>query len=222
MNEYITGGVSGIFQSIVGHPFDTYKVMMQNNKLNMQTIKTTNPFRGIKYPMMSSAVICSLTFGIHNHCKKELRFRDWFSGFIAGTIATPLVFVSDFGKIKSQMNLQVSWKNISGHKGLLSTFLRESIAYSIYFSTYDFFKTHDYPILLSGAIAGLFNWTASYPFDVIRTRQIAYNITFKEAYKQGKLWKGYTPCALRAIKVNAIGFYVYDTLNDIINKKIEK
>lgn len=106
MNEYITGGVSGIFQTIVGHPFDTYKVMMQNNKLNMQTIKITNPFRGIKYPMVSSAVVCSLTFGIHNYCKKEMHFRDWFSGFIAGTAVTPIVFVSDFGKIKTQMGLK--------------------------------------------------------------------------------------------------------------------
>ena len=39
MNEYITGGISGICQTMVGHPFDTYKVMMQNNKLTLETFK---------------------------------------------------------------------------------------------------------------------------------------------------------------------------------------
>jgi len=221
MNEYITGGVSGICQAMVGHPFDTYKVMMQNNKLNINTIKTTNPFRGIKYPMMSSVIVCSLTFGIHNHCKKELKLRDWFSGFIAGTMATPLCYIADYGKIKAQMNMPIKWNYIFKNKGMFSTFLRESIAFSAYFETYNYFKTHKYPILLSGALAGLCNWTLSYPFDVIRTRQVAYDLTLKQAYNMGKLWKGYLPCAMRAIKVNAVGFYVYDSLNDILNKKIE-
>lgn len=222
MNEYITGGVSGIFQSIVGHPFDTYKVMMQNNKLNMKTIKTTNPFRGIKYPMMSSSIVCSISFGIHNYCKKTVKLPDFISGFLAGTVVTPIVFLSDYGKIKSQMKLPIYWKNIANQYGILSTFLRESIAFGIYFHTYDYFKSNDYPIAIAGAFAGLCNWTASYPIDVIRTRQMAYNMTIMQAYKKRQLWKGYLPCAIRAIKVNAVGFYVYDTLNDIINKKIEK
>lgn len=221
MNEYITGGVSGIFQAMVGHPFDTYKVMMQNNKLTVRTFKETNPFRGIKYPMMSSIVVCSLTFGVHNYCKTQLSLRDGVSGFIAGTLATPLVYIADFGKIKAQMGLPVTWKYIFRNKGLFSTFLRESIAFSAYFEAYNFFKSNDYPIMLSGALAGLCNWTLSYPTDVIRTRQVAYNFTFKEAFKIGKLWNGYLPCAVRAIKVNAVGFYVYDSLNDILNKKIE-
>ena len=33
MNDYIYGAVSGIFQTIIGHPFDTKKVLMQNNKI---------------------------------------------------------------------------------------------------------------------------------------------------------------------------------------------
>ena len=153
--------------------------------------------------------------------QKRITFKDWFSGFIAGTIATPLVFCTDYGKIKAQMDMPVIWKNMLKNKGVFSTFLRESIAFSAYFETYNYFKTNNYPILLSGAFAGLCNWTLSYPFDVIRTRQVAYNLTFKDAYKQGKLWKGYLPCAMRAIKVNAVGFYVYDGLNDILNKKLK-
>ena len=221
MNEYITGGISGVFQSIVGHPFDTYKVMMQNNMLTLQTLKTTNPFRGIKYPLMSSAAICSMTFGIHNYCKKELGLRDSLSGFISGTIATPFVYFADYGKIKAQSGLPVIWKNLFINKGMFSTFLRESIAFSAYFESYNYFKQNNYPIFIAGAFAGLTNWTLSYPFDVIRTRQVAYNITFADAYNKGNLWKGYIPCAIRAIKVNAVGFYVYDTLNDTFNEKID-
>ena len=64
--------------------------------------------------------------------------------------------------------------------------------------------------LISGGIAGLCNWTATYPLDVIRNREIAQNINFREAMKMGGLWKGYSFCALRAVKVNAIGFFVYE------------
>ena len=31
MNEYVCGGISGICQTLVGHPFDTYKVIYQTN-----------------------------------------------------------------------------------------------------------------------------------------------------------------------------------------------
>ena len=84
---------------------------------------------------------------------------------------------------------------------MFSTFLRESIAFAAYFETYNYFKTNNYPILLSGAFAGLCNWTLSYPFDVIRTRQVAYNVTFKNAYKQGNFGKGFLPVQLGQLKL---------------------
>ena len=57
MNEYVCGGISGICQTLVGHPFDTFKVISQTNnyfKININTL-----FAGIKYPLISSAFMFS-------------------------------------------------------------------------------------------------------------------------------------------------------------------
>ena len=71
-------------------------------------------------------------------------------------------------------------------------------------------KKNDFPVLIAGGMAGLTNWTFTYPLDVIRNREIALNINFKEAYKMGNLFKGYGFCATRAILVNSAGFYVFE------------
>ena len=62
MTEYISGAVSGVAQTMIGHPFDTYKVMRQNNSFTFNKMLKTNPFVGIRYPMCSSVINCSLTF----------------------------------------------------------------------------------------------------------------------------------------------------------------
>ena len=38
--------------------------------------------------------------------------------------------------------------------------------------------------MISGGIAGLVNWTTTYPIDVIHARQIAQHISIKQAIKQ--------------------------------------
>lgn len=38
-----------------------------------------------------------------------------------------------------------------------------------------------------------------------------------DAFKMGNLWKGYLPCALRAIIVNSYGFYIYQYTHDYLN-----
>ena len=49
--------------------------------------------------------------------------------------------------------------------------------------------------------------------DVIKTRiQSDPNKTIISAYKQGKLFVGITPCLARALLVNSIGFYAYETI----------
>ena len=80
-----------------------------------------------------------------------------------------------------------------------------------YFGGY-FYCKHELKLspLISGGIAGLLNWTFTYPIDVIRTRQMANNISIKKAINQGNLWKGYSACAMRAIIVNSASFYVYE------------
>ena len=88
-------------------------------------------------------------------------------------------------------------------------FLRETVAMSTYFSTYYECKKHMAP-LYAGGLAGLFNWTITYPIDVIRNRQFATNCTIREAVHKGAFWRGYSFCALRAILVNSAIFSTYE------------
>ena len=83
---------------------------------------------------------------------------------------------------------------------------REIIAFSSYFAVFENAKQNGIHPFFAGGLAGLANWTASYPIDVIRSRQIASNCTVKQAYDMGNLWKGFSLCALRAILVNSVDF----------------
>ena len=67
--------------------------------------------------------------------------------------------------------------------------------------------------LMAGAMAGLANWTLTYPMDVVSTRQIAGNLRVRDALRGG-FWVGYWPCAARAVLVNSATFYTYETLKN--------
>ena len=83
--------------------------------------------------------------------------------------------------------------------------------------TYDFcYEKNNYNPFISGGIAGLANWTVTYPIDTIKTRQTAHNINIYDALKMGNLWKGYLPCALREIIVNSYGFNIYQYTHDYL------
>jgi hypothetical protein len=214
MNDYIYGAVSGIFQTIIGHPFDTKKVLMQNNKV--LSFNYRNMMAGIKYPIMTSSLICSVNFGSYNTLY-EAGYSIPVAGFLSGVVVTPIVYVTDIGKVKCQVGRRLNWRDIikNRQRGLTSTFLRESLSFAMYFWSFDYAKnTCGIHPFFAGAIAGLSNWTLTYPIDVIRSRQLADNISLWEALKKGELWRGYGICAIRAVLVNSVGFYVYDFMKE--------
>ena len=132
------------------------------------------------------------------------------AGSIAGGIISPLVHLQGIGKIQSQIGNKLTLRSFMTTHGMLSSFYREFFAFGTYFGTYHYLREKDTNIFLSGGIAGLANWTLTYPIDVVRNRVYAQKITMKEAAMQGNMWKGYGLCASRAILVNAVGFYVYE------------
>lgn len=111
--------------------------------------------------------------------------------------------------IRRQTNQNVSFRMFRGAKGLGMTAARESVALSVYFPTYYFFR-EDCGSFVAGGLAGLANWTLSFPLDTLRTRQIAQKCTVRQALKQKRLWHGFTITAARAIVVNAASFTVYE------------
>ncbi len=205
MNEYQSGAISGLAQNIVGHPFDTAKVYVQNNR-SLKLLKPLQYYRGFIYPTIFSIVSNGMVFPINKYVN-DVTNNNFVSGFITGLAISPVCYGFDLFKVKRQIPGKIS----KTMYGLGSTAGRESIGFCFWLGTY-FTMTEDYKYdaFISGGLAGLLAWTFSYPIDVIKNRQMAKNINFNMALKEGNLWRGYGLCATRAIVVNSVGFKVYD------------
>ena len=208
MAEILSGFCAGITQIVVGHPFDTIKVLIQNNKPWLG-LPITGYYKGWKYPLVSATIFNCTVFPIYEYTIKKTQ-NNIISGGLSGLAVTPLVYLFDIGKIKRQTNQKIKLKDFYKTRGLTTTTMRETLAMITYFTSYNYYKEMELHTLISGGLAGLTNWTATYPIDVIRSRQIAQNITIKEAFSQGYLWRGFNVCALRATLVNAAIFFVYE------------
>lgn len=219
MNELIPSFFVGISQTIIGHPFDTVKVLIQNNR-KWHGLPFKNYYSGWKSPLISSTIFNCTVFPIY---QKSLQYTNniVLSGAIAGVVVTPPVYFFDMFKIKQQINKPVDLSIFkSPNYGLSMTLNREIIAMGGYFGSYYYFKDEKkYSVLLSGGLSGLVNWTLTYPIDVIRNRQMAQNIPYKKAIEQGNLWKGFSTCATRAVIVNSSSFYVYEFLKKYLQEK---
>ena len=75
---------------------------------------------------------------------------------------------------------------------------------------------HFHP-LISGGITGLASWTFTYPLDVINVIPPKY--FYCRCFKAKKMWSGYKICAFRAILLNGINFWVYETVRKNYMKK---
>lgn len=217
MTDFIAAIGAGLAQTVVGHPFDTVKVLIQN-KQSIKNLKPRDYYRGYKYPLISSVLINSIIFPVYERTKPITK-NAFLSGFLGGMTITPINFLFDYGKINNQTNLKkkIIYENMIKSYGKLSVFLRESIGFSIYFGVYDYLKKYKLHPLISGALCGVANWTTTYPIDVIKSRQISKQISFMEALKLGKIWAGFHICILRAMIVNASIFATYETILNFLS-----
>ncbi len=62
--DLIAGGIAGSCSVIVGHPFDTYKVMLQTSSksVNMRSLSISGLFRGLLPPLTSAGLVNALVF----------------------------------------------------------------------------------------------------------------------------------------------------------------
>ena len=212
MSDFVYGAMAGIAQTLIGHPFDTYKVLLQSN---MYTGKLSPSIltKGIGFPLLSSSVICGINFGSYRFLR-ENNYNPTSAGVLSGIIVSPIVHLSDTGKISRQLGINKKWRLLimEHNQGWIATVARVSIAYGLYFKTFEECKERGIHPFIGGAAAGLVSCTPAYPFDTIRSRQLAYKCSIIDAIKRGNIWNGYITCAVRSVAVNSIGFYVYDKL----------
>jgi len=219
MSDIISAFGVGISETIIGHPFNTAKVLIQNNK-KWYGLPLKQYYRGVRYPLMSGTFFNMMVFPLKERTYQYTNSY-FLSGILAGIIVTPQIYFIDTFTIKRQTNQPVSLSMFKGAKGFQMTMTREMLALSLYFGTYHWMRDDlKYNSLIAGGAAGLSNWTASYPLDVIRSRQIAQRITIKEAIKMGNFWKGFPIAASRSVIVNAMSFTVFENLKKYIDGKI--
>ena len=201
--DILLGAGIGTVQVAIGHPFDTVKTLLQNGQ-SVRNLKLKYFYRGWTWPIMASAGFNAVAFPTYHITKDKIK-NNYVAGFVSGFVVAPIEYGFIAAKIRQQTLTSVPWHC----KGFTMVTLRTSIAMSVYFGIYEDFKKDIGPFN-AGAIAGLANWTLTYPFDTISTRQIASKISIRQAINNGNLMRGYLPCAIRALLVNGVSFKIYD------------
>lgn len=228
MKDIVASSCVGLGQLLIGHPFDTAKILIQN-KQPWYSLPVSQYYRGWKFPLFYSSLFNVICFTTHERTYKHTQ-NHFTSGLLGGMAISPFAYVLESFKIKHQVYnktphqqtklkqtinkriMKATFKQIKTTRGLLSLSTRETLAMGVYFQTFHELKKHMDNTLICGGLTGLASWTLTYPIDVIASRQIAQNITIREAFSQRNLWKGIHVCLLRAMIVNAVNFKIYETI----------
>ena len=94
MTEFTAGCMSGLAQNIIGHPLDTLKVMIQNNKKidNFKNINLLSKkyYKGVLYPTALSILLNGISFQTNHLLKNNHNKKNHFlNGFLTGFITIP-------------------------------------------------------------------------------------------------------------------------------------
>jgi|TARA_B110000003_G_C16620646_1_gene523009 hypothetical protein len=235
MKDIIASSCVGLGQLAIGHPFDTAKILIQNKK-QWYSLPIKRYYRGWRFPLFYSSIFNITCFTTHERTYKYTN-NHFYSGAIGGFAISPITYILESFKIKYQVAPETSqakpinqksmitntFKQLKSLNGLYSASCRETLAMGVYFYTFHKFREYTDSTLLSGAATGIASWSLTYPIDVVMSRQIAQNISIKEAIRQKQLWKGYKICILRAMLVNSVNFKIYETVihSKILDKYLE-
>lgn len=211
MYEFGVGLIIGAAQTLIGHPFDTIKILQQNNlKYSKKQL-----YNGVSVPLLFSGFSNSIMFGMYCQLKNKNKFSIEESAFISGAFSSIFVTPHDYLKIQFQVLKKPILRDI--YKGFYITTTREALGSLIYFSCYEhgveYFGKSSTSSFFIGGISGVLSWFLIYPIDVVKTRIMSgeTNSIFC-AYKFGNLWNGLAPCLHRAFLVNGVSFMLYHVL----------
>ena len=215
INSFIAGSITGISEVILGYPLDTIKVNLQNKSFDISKLHIKYLYSGCSYPLLTNSIIISLEFGVFNYFRNK-DYSITSSGMLAGTATSFVMAPVDRFKIKKQILSNNVYTN--PYRGFQYVLAREIPATALYFNSYYYFKEKT-SIMTAGGITGVITWSVMYPVDVIKTRMQSDSYkTLKDALVVKGMYNGIFPCLLRAVCINAVSFYTYETVNDILNR----
>ena len=128
----------GVSEVLIGHPFNTAKVLIQNKK-KWRGLPFRHYYRGVKYPFVSSTFFNMTAFPIKERTYKYTN-NYFLSGILSGIAVAPPMFFVDTFTINRQTNQPVNLAMFKGTKGLGMTISREMLALSLYFGTYHWMR----------------------------------------------------------------------------------
>ena len=196
----------GLFQNIVGHPLDTAKVFLQTGR-NPFKLGPAQLYRGITYPTAMEITSHGVLFPINAWLSTRVSNK-YACGAITGLAITPMCFVFDVLKLRRQVETMC---HTNTFHGLGMATMRKMGFFGIWLGGYNqLVERNGMPPFYAGGIIGATAWTLTYPFDVIKTRQIVTKTDVLASIRQGSLRQGYGMCVVRAFMVNSVGFAVYD------------
>lgn len=132
------------------------------------------------------------------------------------------------------------------YQGGVITMIRDAPSYGIYFWAYESMKRvlqvnsgdNAWKLLLAGGVAGTVSWASIYPIDVVKSRlqmQHKHNnentrilidrpyasikdcvVRSYKAEGAGVFFRGLWPTLLRGFPVNAVTFYIYEIVMDLL------
>ena len=175
-------------------------------------------FRGILFPLTTNSIIGSFLFynyksiqDIQKNNTEQSFYVNFTSGVASGMLVSPFIYYITSFKLFKQVNQPITINKLISKNGLITTIMREGLAFGIYFSSYDYcMEVIGLNSFLSGGISGMLNWSITYPIDTIRNRQIVHSCSLFDAIQKGNLYNGYSITLSRALLVNGVGFYVYE------------
>jgi len=160
-----------------------------------------------------------------------------------------LQYIAQDGKSLGYRNtFECAWKLVSAHgalalfTGFLPTVLRNGLGTCAYFSAYEHLKknltthfTEHTKILISGGLSGAIYWISIYPLDVVKAKIQCASFT-ELASQHANLrtsfthilrtegvrgfWRGFGPCLLRSVPVNATTFLAFETTRKFLDSVV--
>ncbi|GAB1297784.1 Mitochondrial basic amino acids transporter [Apodemus speciosus] len=208
-------------------------------------------YKGLGSPLMGLTFINALVFGVQGNTLRALGqdspLNQFLAGAAAGAIQCVVCCPMELAKTRLQLQAVGPARTYKGsldclvqiyrheglrgiNRGMVSTLLRETPSFGVYFLTYDVLtramgcepgdRLLVPKLLLAGGTSGITSWLSTYPMDVVKSRLQADGLQGSPRYRgivdcmrqsyQAEGWqvftRGLASTLLRAFPVNAATF----------------
>ena len=213
-NKFIPGFSMGVTRAIISHPFEMLKLKSQ---MNIKDNFYKGLFKGLHLSILSNSIERGIQFYWFDKFKKKYN-NNLISSFCASLISTGITLPYNVLLLKNTLlkNTDGITKNILLKSGGLE-YVRNISGSTVFLYSYNYFRTDNFPIYLSGIASSFIVWGFTYPIDniknqIIAKRDINYNLI--------NLYKGVQYPLMRSIPSSIVGFYVFEYVSKYFNNNI--